>query len=62
MTDDEMSEAEQGLVSRLLTQVPGLAGCIAAAKRLNQVLRRKSKESLDEVLSSEVVPQIRTMA
>jgi len=52
MTDDEMSEAEQGLVSRLLTQVPGLAACIAAAKRLNQVLRRKSKESLDEVLNS----------
>ena len=52
MTDDEMSEAEQGLVSRLLTQVPGLADCIAAAKRLNQVLRRKSKESLDEVLNS----------
>jgi len=52
MTDDEMSDAEQGLVSRLLTQVPGLADCIAAAKRLNQVLRRKSKESLDEVLNS----------
>jgi len=52
MTDDELSEAEKSLVSRLLMQAPGLAGCIAAAKRLNQVLRRKSKESLDEVLNS----------
>ena len=52
MTDDELSEAEKGLVSSLLMQVPGLAECIAAAKRLNQVLRRKSKESLDEVLDS----------
>jgi len=33
-------------------QVPGLADCIAAAKRLNQVLRRKSNESLDDVLTS----------
>jgi transposase len=52
MTDDELSEADRGLVSRLLMQVPGLADCIAAAKRLNQVLRRKSRESLDEVLNS----------
>lgn len=44
--------AEQGLVCRLLTQVPGLADCITAARRLNQALRRKSHESLDEVLNS----------
>jgi transposase len=52
MTDDILPVAEQGLVSRLLTQIPGLADCIATARRLNQVLRRKSKESLDEVLNS----------
>jgi transposase len=52
MSDDVLSAAEQGLVSRLLTQVPDLADCIAAARRLNQVLRRKSKESLDDVLNS----------
>jgi transposase len=52
MTDDMLSIAEQGLISRLLTQVPGLADCIAAAKRLNQMLRRKSNESLDQVLNS----------
>jgi transposase len=52
MTDDVLPVAEQGLVSRLLTQVPSLADCIAAARRLNQVLRRKSQESLDDVLNS----------
>jgi transposase len=52
MSDDVLPVAEQGLVSRLLTQVPSLADCIAAAKRLNQMLRRKSKESLDQVLNS----------
>ena len=52
MSDDALPVAEQGLVSRLLTLAPGLADCIAAAKRLNQVLRRKSYESLDEVLNS----------
>jgi transposase len=52
MSDDVLPVAEQGLVYRLLAQVPGLADCIAAAKRLNQVLRRKSYERLDEVLNS----------
>jgi transposase len=52
MTDDELSAAEQGFVARLLLQVPGLANCLAAAKRLNQLLRRKSNESLDEVLDA----------
>jgi transposase len=50
MTDASLSVAEQGFVTRLLTQVPGLADCITAAKRLNQRLRRKSQESLEEVL------------
>jgi transposase len=52
MTDDALSVAEQGFVDRLLMQVPSLADCIAAAKRLNQLLRRKSHESLDEVLTA----------
>jgi transposase len=50
MTDDTLPEPEQNFVSRLLLQVPGLAECIAAAKRLNAVLRRKSREALDKVL------------
>jgi transposase len=50
MTDDTLPQPEQNFVSRLLLQVPGLAECIAAAKRLNAVLRRKSREALDKVL------------
>ena len=50
MTDDILPQSEQNFVSRLLLQVPGLADCIAAAKRLNAVQRRKSKEALDKVL------------
>jgi transposase len=50
MSDEELPKAEQGFVARLLVQVPGLVDCVAAAKRLNQVIRRKSKESLDAVL------------
>jgi hypothetical protein len=37
-------------VSRPLAQLPGLANCVAAAKRLNKLLRKKSKETLDKVL------------
>ena len=50
MTDDTLPQTEQNFVSRLLLQVPGLAECVKAAKRLNAVLRRKSKETLDKVL------------
>jgi transposase len=50
MTDDILPQIEQNFVSRVLLQVPGLAECVAAAKRLNAVLRRKSKEALDKVL------------
>lgn len=52
MTDDTLSVAEQGFVDQLLLQVPSLADCIAAAKRLNQLLRRQSHESLGEVLNA----------
>ena len=50
MTDDVLPQAEQNFVSRVLLQVPDLAECVAAAKRLKAVLRRKSKEALDKVL------------
>ena len=50
MTDDTLTPSEQNFVSRVLLQVPALAECVAAAKRLNAVLRRKSKETLDKVL------------
>lgn len=52
MSNEALPVAGQGLVPRLLTQVPALADRVAAAGRLNQVLRRKGNESLDEVLNS----------
>ena len=48
---DALPEAEQTFVSHLLAQVSGLADCIAVAKRLNTLLRRKSEERLDAVLA-----------
>lgn len=50
MTDDTLPQPEQHFISRLLLQAPGLARCVAVAKRLNAVLRRKSHETLDKVL------------
>ena len=50
MSDDVQPTAEQSLVSRVLKELPGLADCIAAAKRLNGVLRRNSPENLEQVL------------
>jgi transposase len=47
---DLLSKAEQTLTTRLLAQMPSLAACVTAAKRLNNVLRRKSDERLDEIL------------
>jgi transposase len=53
MTDDNaLSDAERGFVSRLLQQAPRLADCVAAAKRLQDVLRRKSAKTLDQVLDA----------
>jgi transposase len=53
MTDiDELPQAEQTFVSRVLAQVPGLAESIAVAKRLNALLRRKGEENLDAVLEA----------
>lgn len=50
MTDDTLTQNEQNFVSRILLQVPALAECVEAAKRLKAVLRRKSKETLAKVL------------
>ena len=53
MSEDEVQpKAERSFASRLLAQVPDLADCVAAAKRLNQVLRRQTQESLEEVLDT----------
>jgi len=51
---DALPEAEQGFVSCLLAQVPGLAEGIAVAKRLNTLLRHESEEKLGGVLDAAV--------
>lgn len=50
MTGDTLPMAERGFVASVLKQVPELAECIAAAKRLTAVLCKKSKETLENVL------------
>jgi transposase len=50
MSNDVQPAAEQSLVSRVLKELPGLADCVAAAKRLNEVLQRNSPENLEQVL------------
>ena len=52
MTDETPPELDPSLVTRLLAHLPGLAACVAVAKRLNQVLRRQSNEDLEDVLKS----------
>ena len=50
MQDDTLPDAEQSFVSRLLAQLPDLADFVTVSKRLNNLLRKKSKEALDKVL------------
>lgn len=49
---NEPPAPEQGFAARLLREVPGLTEAVAVAKRLNQLLRRDSDESLDQVLDA----------
>jgi transposase len=44
----------------LLGQVPSLAACVAVAQRLSRLLRRKSKESLDDVLEDAAGTALKT--
>jgi transposase len=62
MTEDgnALPEAEKNFVSRLLGQVPSLAACVAVAQRLSRLLRRKSKESLDDVLEDAAGTALKT--
>jgi transposase len=47
---DALPDAEKAFIGSLLAQEPGFAASIAVAKRLNQLLRRKSRECLADVL------------
>ena len=48
---DALPNSQQAFVSGVLGQVPALAAAIAAAKRLNLLLRRKSQQDLAGVLA-----------
>jgi transposase len=52
--DDKLTEPEQTFIAALLLQAPQLANAIALAKRLNQLLRRKSTDTLEKVLADAV--------
>jgi len=49
---DTLGEADRAFVARLLDEVPPLAAAVAAAQRLSLLLRRQSRETLDDVLAA----------
>jgi len=49
---DTLAEADRAFVARLLDEVPPLAAAVAAAQRLSLLLRRQSREKLDDVLTA----------
>jgi transposase len=57
-----LPKAEQTFVACLLAGVPGLADGLSVAKRLNQLLRRKSKESLGGLLDEAVGTSLQEFA
>ncbi len=59
---DALPKAEHAFVSQLLMQAPGLADAIAVAKRLSGLLRRKSTESLTQILDAAVDTPLREFA
>jgi transposase len=53
MTDiDTLPEADRLFIAELVSEAPRLGEAIAVAKRLRQVLRRESRERLDDVLDA----------
>src|SRR3954468_10188513 len=50
--DDTLAEADRAFVARLLDEVPPLAAAVAAAQRLPLLLRRQSREKLEDVLTA----------
>ncbi len=63
MADAEtLSEAGRAFTSNLLAQVAGLADGIAVAKRLNLLLRHKSREGLAGVLDDAAGTLLATFA
>jgi transposase len=53
-----LSPPDQAFATRLLEEVPGLEATVAAAKRLEAVLRRRSDEALADVLAAAASTQL----
>jgi transposase len=53
-----LSRPDRAFATRLLEEVPALAATIAAAKRLEALLRRRSDEKLDAVLAAAEATQL----
>ena len=63
MTDgDVLPKAERGLIAHLLNEVPPVAAAIAVAKQLNALLRRKTSESLTQVLDAAITTPLKDFA
>ncbi len=59
---DALPKAERGLVAHLLDQVPPVAAAITVAKQLNALLRRKTSESLTQILDAANATPLRDFA
>ena len=52
--DNTLPKTERDLVAHLLDEVPALAAAITVAKKLNALLRRKTSDSLTEILDAAI--------
>jgi transposase len=63
MTDgDVLPKADRGLVAHLLDAVPPVAAAITVAKQLNALLRRKTSESLTQILDVAIATPLKDFA
>jgi transposase len=59
---NELPKAEQGFVSHLLDHVPPVAEAITVAKRLNALLRRKTADTLSDILDAAAATPLKDFA
>ena len=59
---DALPNAERGLVAHLLDEVPPVAAAITVAKQLNALFRRKTSESLTQILDAAIATPLKDFA
>ena len=63
MTDgDVLPKAERGLIAHPLNGVPAVAAAITVAKQLNALLRRKTSDSLAQILDAAIATPLKDFA